>query len=201
LLIDGLFIYTNKNQQSFAVILDFKDIQMTFLFSNSVYRGFSGEGKHLKNLSNRISDELIVGINNLFKTNEVFNPTLISIENDIDLNTIDGIQSSLSSIGLLGYNLIDNNHFYRRLPFKTERLLGFNPRLKNARKIIENEGITIIERKANYVKAAVKGSAGVYHTVISNDENYQCTCHWYTINQSNRGVCKHILALMIVLQE
>jgi len=201
LLSNSLFIYSNGNQQSFALVLDFKDIQMTFLFSNSVYRGFSGEGKHLGRLTQKIPNELISGFNKIFKTNEVFNATLIGIENDIDFNINNDIQSFLSSIGLLGFNLLDNNHFYRRLPFKTERLLNFNPRLKNARKIITNKEVSIVERTTNQLKAKVKGSGGIYHIVLKTENTYQCTCNWYTNNQNNRGVCKHILAVMIVLEE
>lgn len=200
LSIDSLLVYKNENEQSFALVLDFKDIQMTFLFSNSVYRGFSGEGKHLENLVDTISNELIIRMNNFFKTNETFNPTLISIESDIELNKMQTLQSTLSSIGLLGYNLSNNNYFYRRLPFKLERLIGFNPRLKNAKSIIEKDEITIIEKKEDYIKAKAKGTADIFHTVIYNNGSYQCTCNWYTNNQNNRGMCKHILALTMIIE-
>ena len=199
LSIDSLFIYKNESEQSFSLLLNFKNIQMTFLFSNSTYRGFSGEGKLLEDLTTNISSELILGMNNFFKTNEVFDPTLISIENDINLKTMDGLQSSLSGIGLLGYNLFDNTYFYRKLPFKVDRLLGYNPRLKNAKKIIANNEISIITKKDTYIKASIKGSNGIHHTVIREDGIYKCTCNWYTNNQNNRGMCKHILALSIKL--
>lgn len=198
--IDSLFIYKNESEQSFSLILNFKSIQMTFLFSNSVYRGFSGEGKLLKNLTIDISPELILSMNNFFKTNEVFDPTLISIENDIKLKTMQGLQSSLSSIGLLGYNLFDNNYFYRKLPFKIDRLLGYNPRLKNAKKIIVNNEISILIKKYNYTKASIKGSNGIHHTVIKEGSTYKCTCNWYTNNQNKRGMCKHILALSMTFE-
>ncbi|OXE95283.1 hypothetical protein BC749_11350 [Flavobacterium araucananum] len=195
--VDSLFIYRHKTQQSFALILNFKDIQMTYLFSNSVYRGFSGEGKLLEDLTNSISSNLINGMDNYFKTNEVFNPTLISVENGIDLRVMNNLQSNLSGIGLLGYNLFDNNYFYRRLPFKLERLLSFNPRLKNAKKIVESDEIKILEKTETFIKAIVKGSTDIDHTVIKNNDIYQCTCNWYTTNENNRGLCKHILAVKI----
>ncbi|WP_125722544.1 SWIM zinc finger family protein [Flavobacterium ustbae] len=198
--VDSLFIYRHNTQQSFALILNFKDIQMTYLFSNSVYRGFSGEGRLLEDLTDSISSNLINGMNGYFKTNEVFNPTLISVENGIDLRIMNNLQSNLSGIGLLGYNLFDNNYFYRRLPFKLERLINFNPRLKNAKKIVECDEIKILERTETYIKALVKGSTDIYHTVIKNNEIYQCTCNWYTANENNRGLCKHILALKIALE-
>ena len=193
--VNRLFIYKSDAEQSFAMVLDFGTIQMTYLFSNGVYRGFSGEGKQLEYLIENIPTELILGMNSIFKTNEVFNPTMISIENDIQLNTMQGMQATLSSVGLLGFNLYNNQYFYRRLPFKMERLLGFNPRLKNAKAILEKGEIDILEERDTYVKAKVKGSADVYHTVIKNNTDYQCTCNWYTNHKNERGVCKHILAL------
>ena len=199
--IQQLWIYKHETQQCFAVILDFNEIRMTYLFSNSVYRGFSGEGKLLADLTNSTTTDLIYGINSFFKTNEIFNPSLISIENNIDLQVMAGLQATLSGIGLLGYNLIDNNYFYRRLPFKLERLLGLNPRLQNAKKLIENKEIIIIENTKEIVKANVKGTNNIYHTVIKKHDEYQCTCNWYTNNKNNRGLCKHILALVLILNE
>ncbi len=198
--VDSIFIYKHQSQQSFAFILNFKDIQMTYLFSNSVYRGFSGEGRLLEDLTNMVSDKLILGINHFFKTNEVFNPTLIAFENGLDLKLMNTLQSSLSGIGLLGYNLFDNNYFYRRIPFKPERLMSFNPRLKNAKKIVNNDEIEIVENSEAYLKAIVKGSADVYHTVIKKNDTYQCTCNWFTNNQNTRGLCKHILAVKIAME-
>lgn len=198
--VDSLLIYRHETQQSFALILNFKDIQMTYLFSNSVYRGFSGEGRLLVDLTDSISPNLINGMNNYFKTNEVFNPTLISVESGIDLKIMNNLQSNLSGIGLLGYNLFDNNYFYRKLPFKLERLISFNPRLKNAKKIVDSDEIKILEKTETFIKASVKGSSDIYHTVIKNSDKYQCTCNWYTTNENNRGVCKHILAVKIALE-
>lgn len=88
--------------------------------------------------------EWVYGLNSLLKANETFNPTLLSIENDIDFGTMENLTASLSSMGLLGYDVMDNTHFYRRLPFKTERILSLNPRLKNAKKLIENNDIQLI---------------------------------------------------------
>lgn len=197
LSITNLLVYKNENEQSVAFVLVFKDIQMTFLFSASVYRGFSGEGRNLESLIENVPKEWILELNSFFKTNETFNPTLVAIENDIEFKTMDGLQSSLSSIGLLGFNLFENNYFYRKLPFKLDRLLKFNPRLQNAHKLLERGEVIIIDRKSNYLKAEVKGSSDVIHTVIMKNNDYQCTCTWHTNNKNNRGLCKHILAVKL----
>lgn len=120
-------------------MLDFKNIQMLFLLSESVYRGFSSESKNMENLLVQLPEEWLLGVNNYFKTNEVFQPTLVSIEHDIQLGTMENLQASLSSMGLLGYDLLSNNYFYRKLPFKLSRLKSFNPRLRNAIKLFDED--------------------------------------------------------------
>ena len=83
--------------------------------------------------------EWLVGINNFFKTNEVFSPAMVAIENDVNMGTMTTLQASLSSIGLLGYNLTDGNYFYRRLPFKPQRFDKSEPAFcKMPKKLTEN---------------------------------------------------------------
>lgn len=201
LLCESLFIYRNPSEQSVAFVVNFKDMEMIFLFSESVFRGFSGEGRTLEAMIDAVPEEWLIGMNNFFKTNEVFSPMMISIENDIDFRTMNTLKNTLSSLGLLGYNPLENRYFYRRLPFKLERLMRFNPRLKNAKKLTDNNEVLILENTANYLKAEVKGTAEVKHTVIAQNGNYQCTCNWFTNHKANRGLCKHILAVKMLVEK
>lgn len=88
----------------------------------------------------------------------------------------------------------------QRLPFKPERILSLNPRLKNAKKLIENEDIQIIVRQSSYIEANVKGS-GVIHKVIIDEQKLHCTCDWFTSYQGKRGICKHILGVKMITSE
>ena len=56
--------------------------------------------------------------------NQQFNPTLFAIEEHIDLDKVDSLAARLAAMGLLGFDLDENSFFYRRLPFKTERILS-----------------------------------------------------------------------------
>jgi hypothetical protein len=195
-LLDRLDIFESANKETCAMVANFGKMRLMLAFSPDAYRGFSGEGKALENMIEQLSDEYIYGFNQLLKANETFDPTLLSIENDIAFTTMDALTASLSSIGLLGFDLQENQHFYRRLPFKTDRILGLNPRLRNAKRLIENEDIEVIQQKPDYIEARVKGS-GVFHKVIIDVDNARCTCEWFTKYQGKRGVCKHILAVKI----
>jgi len=113
---------------------------------------------------------------------------------------MDSLTASLSSIGLLGYDMHEAKHYYRRLPFKTERILSLNPRLKNAKKLLQTDSVQIIRREGWILEARVEGS-GVQHTVLIEGEQARCTCNWYTNHQGKRGVCKHVLAVKMQLKD
>lgn len=199
LLADSLSFYQAEDQQCAGIVLGFKDMQMLFLFSENVYRGFSGEGKNLEQLSPQVTDVWLTGINNYFKTNEIFQPTMVAIEHDFQFGHMDALQAALSSMGLLGYDLRSNQYFYRKLPFKLSRLKRLNPRMEGAIKLIDDDQIILFQNDRNGIRAEVKGSAGITHVVAGKAERLQCTCTWFTNNQSNRGLCKHILALKMKL--
>ncbi|WP_254411440.1 SWIM zinc finger family protein [Dyadobacter diqingensis] len=197
-LVDSLEIYQSADQETCALVANFGKMNLMMAFSPNAARGFSGEGKVLENMVEQLPDGYIYGLNSLLKANEVFDPTLLSIENDVAFSTMDTLTASLSSMGLLGFDLRENQHFYRRLPFKTERIVSLNPRLKNAKKLIDNEDIEILQQRPDYVEAKVKG-AGVFHKVVIVNDNARCTCEWYTSYQGKRGVCKHILAVKMII--
>lgn len=193
-LLEKMLVYESKDRQTCALVCEFGKMQLLLAFSPEAMRGFSGEGKALENLAQNVPLEWVYGLNSLLKANEIFDPTAIFIENDIDFDVKDNLVAGLSSMGLLGYDLDLSAHFYRRLPFKTERILSLNPRLKNARKLIENQEVTILERKGAYTEAQVKGT-DVFHKVVLDGENHRCTCDWFTKYQGKRGICKHVLAV------
>ncbi|MFC0780046.1 SWIM zinc finger family protein [Flavobacterium sp. HJSW_4] len=197
-IVDKIFVYESSDKQTCSIVCEFGKMQLLMAFSPDSYRGFSGEGNVLETMTENLPMEWVYGLNSLLKSNEMFDPTMLSIENDIDFGTMDNLTSNLSSMGLLGYDLSEKAHFYRRLPFKTERILSLNPRLKNAKKLIDNEEVEITERRANYIEAKVKGS-GVVHKVIIDNNSQKCTCDWFTAYQGKRGICKHILAVKMTI--
>jgi hypothetical protein len=197
-IVDKIFIYESSDKQTCSIVAEFGKMQLLMAFSPDSYRGFSGEGNVLETMTENLPIEWVYGLNSLLKSNETFDPTMLSIENDIDFGTMDNLTSNLSSMGLLGYDLSEKAHFYRRLPFKTERILSLNPRLKNAKKLIDNEDIEIVERRADYIEAKVKGS-GVLHKVIIDNNSQRCTCDWFTAYQGKRGICKHILGVKMTV--
>jgi hypothetical protein len=192
-LVEKIFVYESADKQTAAFVCEFGKMQLLMAFSPDAYRGFSGEGKALEQLTDNLPLEWVYGLNGLLKANETFDPILLSIEHDIEFNTMDQLTASLSSIGLLGYDVVDYNHFYRQLPFKTERILSLNPRLKNAKKLLAEQEVKVLKNENGEITAEVKGT-NVTHRVKLTAEQEHCTCEWFTTYQGKRGICKHILA-------
>lgn len=193
--LDSLRVYSCEDGQAAGFVVMAGHLHLVFAFSADAYRGFSGEGKALEHLIEELPLELVYGVNSLLKANEAFHPTMLALEHDLSFGTADALTANLSSIGLLGYDLLNNQHFYRRLPFKTQRILSLNPRLKNAKKLVAESEIVFNAQRPGYIEARVKGSGTTYHTVILDGEKPRCTCDWYTNYQGKRGVCKHVLAV------
>ncbi|RZJ72817.1 SWIM zinc finger family protein [Flavobacterium sp.] len=195
-ILDKIFVYESSDKQTCALVCEFGKMQLLMAFSPDAYRGFSGEGKVLETITESLPMEYVVGLNGMLKSNETFDPTMLSIANDIDFGTMENLTASLSSIGLLGYDLTQRNHFYRQLPFKTERIMSLNPRLKNAKTLIANDDITIVSKTADAIEAIVKGT-DVLHKVVIDGNSARCTCKWFTDYQGKRGICKHILGVKL----
>ncbi|MDF1697251.1 MAG: SWIM zinc finger family protein [Saprospiraceae bacterium] len=192
--IQSLIVYPQKELQSATFLLRFDQLNFTFSVSRDYWRGFSGEGAALDALLEDLPDGLIEAFDNYTFTNQIFNPTLLAIEEDIDLTKIEQLASKLSALGLLGFDLTQNGFFYRRLPFKLERILSLNPRLKGVEKLLKEDKVHITKTNGESIEAYVEGS-GVKHYVTITKESTKCTCTWYSKNQGERGSCKHILAV------
>jgi hypothetical protein len=191
---DSLKVFAHPNMQSTTWQLYFGPVRFSLSISRDSWRGFSGEGAALENLLEDIPQRWVDLTDKYSYANQQFNPTVFAVEEDVDIRELSGITGRLSAMGLLGYDIDENSFFYRQLPYKLNRILALNPRLKDAEKLVEEGKVEIISRTGDWVEARVQGS-GVKHTVMLDAENARCTCTWFAGNQGERGVCKHILAV------
>lgn len=192
--IDKLKVFAHKTMQSTTWQLYFGSVQFSLSLSRDAWRGFSGEGAALESLIEDVPEALIKRFNNFSFANQEFNPTLLAINEGIDFKKMNNLSGRLSAMGMLGFDLDENHFFYRRLPFKLNRIMSLNPRLKNAEKLLEDGKVEIISRTSDRVEARVEGS-GVHHTVVLESERIRCTCTWFARHQGERGMCKHVLAV------
>lgn len=195
-LATSLDIYTLESENATAFQFNMKDMRFTLMLSRSFWRGFSGEGSSLENLLEEIPEEWIRELDNYAKINVEFS-LKDKLLKDLSETDFKNTATRLSSMGLLGYDLEEQIYYYRKLPFKLNRIESLNPRYKNALKIIKKGDYNWLSTDKERVALEIKGS-GVFHKIIISDEKGQCTCTWYATHQNNRGDCKHILAAKIL---
>lgn len=192
--IDSMQVFPHINMQSTTWQLNMGNIRFSFSLSRESWRGFSGEGAILDNLISEVSDDWIDALDKYAYVNQSFNPSKLVLEENVSFENTKNITGRLAAMGLLGYDLDDREFFYRRLPFKLSRIIGLNPRIKNAEKLIEDGKVEILNNSKKRTEARVEGS-GVHHTIIIEEERERCTCEWFSKYQGERGPCKHVLAV------
>ncbi|GAB2657870.1 SWIM zinc finger domain-containing protein [Flavihumibacter cheonanensis] len=191
---DELKVFAHPDMQSTTWQLYFGAVRFSLTISRDSWRGFSGEGAALEELLEDIPQHWVDLTDNYSYANHEFNPTLFALEEDIDMQKLSSITARLSAMGLLGFDVDENRFFYRQLPYKLERILSLNPRLKDAEKLLEEGKVEIVENTSDKLEARVQGS-GVKHVVIIEGEKSRCTCTWFAKHQGERGFCKHVLAV------
>lgn len=196
--IDSMQVFPHPNMQSTTWQLYMGNIRFTFSLSRESWRGFSGEGAVLNSLTTEVSDEWMDALDKYAYANQSFNATVLAVKEHLSLSKTDHLTGRLAAMGLLGYDLDENEFFYRRLPFKLSRILGLNPRMKNAEKLIEDGKVEILNNTKERTEARVEGT-GVHHTVILEEDKQRCTCEWFSKYQGERGPCKHVLAVKKVV--
>ncbi|NIF07144.1 SWIM zinc finger family protein [Chryseobacterium sp. Tr-659] len=192
--IDSMKVFSHINKQSTTWQLYMGNIRFSFSLSRESWRGFSGEGAVLESLTSEVSDEWIDALDKYAYANQSFNSTMLAVEENISLTKANNLTGRLAAIGLLGYDLDENQFFYRRLPFKLNRILELNPRMRNAEKLLEAGKVEILNSSKERTEARVEGT-GVHHTVIIEEDKERCTCEWFCKYQGERGPCKHLLAV------
>ena len=195
--IEKMIIYQADEHDSVALELYMPNMVMTVALSPECYRGFSGEGGILDKLAD-VPIEFAHAFNHVLRANEVFDPTILSFEHDLDYRSVEQMSASLSAMGLLGYDLQNTQYYYRRLPFKMEKILALNPRFKNAQKLSNPQDVQFVINTPNHTEAHVLGT-DVIHTVVIKQGQPKCTCQWFAKHKTKRGLCKHILAVKMAV--
>ena len=106
----------------------------------------------------------------------------------------------LGARGLVGFDLAEGKYFHRELPFDLSRVETLQPRLKDARKLLEQQLVQIVKQDNDRIEALVAGT-GVEHRVRLSTDRARCTCPWFAKHQGTRGPCKHVLAVQILVEK
>ncbi len=199
-LADGLSVFADSRGDASEWQLHFGSLVFHLTISAEVWRGFSGEGQVLADLAAKQRDRLLSLVRGMLKWQAEIRPAeFVGNWDDASVESLRQAFAALGSRGLVGYDVARGAYFHRELPFDLALVEDLHPRLKSARKLVENKGVRILQRTEEVIEAEVLGT-DVTHRVRLSDAADRCTCPWHAKHQGSRGPCKHILAVQILTE-
>jgi hypothetical protein len=192
-------IYSNDyNVSAFELIL--ANGSFFFVLSPNAARGFSGEGQALQGLAEKTSSQVLAQVKAALVWQAKINCKELGDSLGLERNAVLAALQMLGARGLVGYDLSSGGFFHRELPFDLGLIEELHPRMKKARKLIEENKVRLKTGDAGAGEAFVAGKTSE-HFVQFTLEGSRCTCDWFAKNQGDRGPCSHILAAELAMQE
>ena len=166
------------------------------LVSPELSRGFSGKGRPWNAGDRRMQAALPHVTNALGWQSQIIRADQRKNGNERG-GAIEAALAVLGARGLAGYDTSTGSYFHRVLPFDIEKVDQLQPRLKNARKLLDQ--VQIVRQQGADVDAKVPGS-DFDEFVRLRFEGNKCTCRWHSRYQGQPGPCKHILAVRMKVE-
>jgi hypothetical protein len=178
--------------------LDVPGARLTLVMSPEVWRGFSGEGRGLHRLADGAPSASIAAVRGALGWEPRLGVEALTATTGRSRDEVSCALAALALSGIVGYDMADGGFFRRELPFDLGRTERLQPRLRDARRLVERDAVRIESTDASSLAAWVAGAAGVEYRVRSTADGWNCTCPWYGRHRGDRGPCKHVLAVQLV---
>lgn len=197
---ERLRIWSDAGSGASAWALDFPIGRVTLLVSPEVNRGFSGEGQVLETLASAAWQSVLPRIRaELRWQNEIDVPRVAEVTG-LALSDVEAALSALGARGLAGFDCDTGRYFHRELPFDLEQVEALQPRLLDARALLDDNKIRLLKTlDADSHDLAVDGTGVVHHVRLREDDD-RCSCPWFSKHQGQRGPCKHVLAARLFIE-
>ena len=192
----GLRVYAGDTTGASGWELLLEDARFHLVLSPEVWRGFSGEGQVLSELAARESESAAATLRPALRWQARLDVDALARESALEPRLVRNGLAALGAAGIVGYDLSEAAYFHRELPFDYSGIEAMHPRLKDARKLVEEDALRIERESEEGIEAWVRGS-GVEHRVRLTPEGARCTCPWWAKHQGDRGPCKHVLAVQL----
>ena len=198
----SLRVWVDRDSGASGWEVRFEQGSFFLMISPELYRGFSGEGQVLAALAAAPEEAAVAKVRASLKWQSEIDAGDVAAQLGMSPDDVVGALAVLGSRGLAGYDSESGRYFHRELPFDLARVEEMQPRLSNARKLIEAGSIRPHPGpgEAGAQVYEVDGT-GTTHRVRFENDAAVCTCPWFSKYQGQRGPCKHILAATILADE
>ncbi|MFD5825109.1 SWIM zinc finger family protein [Lentzea sp. NPDC060358] len=158
--------------------------RLTLVLSPEVNRGLSGEGAVLDGLAAGDADTDAELVGALLDFEPRVDVADLAGRSGLAVQRVKDALAQLGTAGRVGYDLAEASYFHRELPYDGADVQAMNPRLRNAKALVEQDAVRWDGGTAVVGGHRVNGEA--------------CTCQWWTEYRGGRGKCKHVLAADMV---
>ncbi|MEM1262384.1 MAG: SWIM zinc finger family protein [Pseudomonadota bacterium] len=192
----ALEIWFNDEQRSSAWVLNFGTQRLTLVLNSEPWRGFSGDGQVLTDVTASQAATVAAVTAQLAWQSDI-DSNALSGATGFDSDAVTAALSTLAAQGHVGFDLATQRYFHRVLPFDLGLIERLNPRLKSAQTLHDSGAVTLRATDSGY--SADVRSDSVVHRIDIDPTGARCTCPWYAKHQGRRGPCKHILATQLAI--
>lgn len=198
----ALTIYSEPDGQASEWTIHFgKGLSFSLTITSQPFRGFSGEGQVLSQLT-ELDEDKLAGIRAALKWQQDLQLNELAQITGSTVEQVRILLAALGSRGLVGFDLASGSYFHRELPFDLSLVDGMHPRLIAAQKLVTQNKVKQLADAPNQLNFEVQGSDTMHIiTVHLGSGSFHCTCQWFSTYQGKRGLCKHILAAKLKLAE
>jgi hypothetical protein len=187
--------------------VDVPGARLTLVLSPDVWRGFSGEGRALHRLADAAPTAGIAAVRAALGWEARLGIERLAQATGRSTAVVSSALAALALSGIVGYDLAEGAYFRRELPLDLDRGERLQPRLRSARRLVEQGAVRMDDPGPEAampagdtepdVEAWVAGAGGVEYRVRSTASGWSCTCPWYGRHRGDRGPCKHVLAVQL----
>ncbi|MFD3602867.1 SWIM zinc finger family protein [Streptomyces sp. NPDC058656] len=168
-------------------------MRLTLMLSQNASRGFSGEGGVLHDLATGAAADDADLVSALLAWEPRIDVAELSRQAGLPAERVRAALTVLGTSGQIGYDLAEEAHFHRHLPFSAGGAEARNPRLRGARALVADGAVRLDGTLASV------GKGDHTHVVRADDTGrLSCTCLWWAKYRGGRGPCKHALAVSMV---
>ena len=196
--ITGLRVYGAGDGAEAASVweLDLPHGRLTFTLTAEYHRSFSGEGALLPKLAARTAVEDAEAVAERLAFEPRIDVPALAARTGLDEERVGQGLAVLAVDGRVGYDLFEGAYFHRELPSppagRAARVLRANPRLKNARRLVDDGAVRPCEGHPGVYR--VRGGRDGQDEYVVRTEPAGCSCRWWRRYGGARGACKHLLA-------
>ena len=128
--------------------LDVPGARLTLVLSPEVWRGFSGEGRALHRLADAAPTGGVAAVRGALGWEPRLGVEALAASTGRSRATrSSGALAALALSGIVGYDLADGGFFRRELPFDLDRVERLQPRLRDARRLVDADAVRIDVRR------------------------------------------------------